>query len=137
MDSELENAKHGNAGAVSIVENGSAGDPAAVKQLKKASKPPTDDFVDPAKLRREKIQKLKARLQQEISRNTTASRKERNGQLFAWGAMVEAVYRSGNAHEREELRQWAKQKLTDPRHLKRAENGFARVEDEAENRVNA
>ncbi len=45
--------------------------------------------------------------------------------------MVEGVYRAGNAQERQQLRQWAKQRLTDNRHLKRAETGFARIDDEA------
>jgi hypothetical protein len=76
---------------------------------------------------------MKAKLQREIARDSTAARKERNGQLFVWGAMVEGVYRDGNAHEREQLRQWAKRKLTDHRHLKRSEIGFARIEDEAAN----
>ena len=90
-------------------------------------------FDDPGKKRRAKIEKAKAKLQRDIARDNIASRKERNGQLFVWGAMVEGIYRDGNAHEREQLRQWAKRKLTDHRHLKRAECGFARIEDEAEN----
>ncbi len=47
--------------------------------------------------------------------------------------MVEGIYRDGNAQEREQLRQWAKRTLTDSRHLKRSEIGFARIEDEAAN----
>ena len=92
-----------------------------------------EDFADPGKKRRARIEKMKAKLQRDIARDNIATRKERNGQLFVWGAMVEGVYRDGNAQEREQLRQWAKRKLTDHRHLKRAEIGFARIEDEAEN----
>ncbi len=95
------------------------------------------DFADPGKKRRARIEKAKAKLQRDIARDNIASRKERNGQLFVWGAMVEGVYRDGNAQEREQLRQWAKRKLTDHRHLKRAEIGFARIEDEATKAPNA
>ncbi len=91
------------------------------------------DFDDPGKKRRARIEKQKAKLQRDIARDSIATRKERNGQLFVWGAMVEGVYRDGNTHERDQLRQWAKRKLTDHRHLKRAEIGFARIENEAAN----
>ncbi len=94
-------------------------------------------FADPGKKRRARIEKAKAKLQRDIARDNIASRKERNGQLFVWGAMVEGIYRDGNAQEREQLRQWAKRKLTDHRHLKRAECGFARIEDEATKAPNA
>ncbi len=93
----------------------------------------TVNFDDPGKKRRAKIETAKAKLQRDIARDNIASRKERNGQLFVWGAMVEGVYRDGNTHERQQLRQWAKRKLTDHYHLKRAEIGFARIEDEAAN----
>jgi hypothetical protein len=86
---------------------------------------------NPAARRKERIRQLQARLEREQNRDNAASRKERNGQLFVWGAMVEGVYRDGDAREREQLRRWAKRKLTDKRHLKRAENGFARIEDGA------
>ncbi len=92
-----------------------------------------EDFAAPGKRRRARIEKMKAKLQRDIARDNIATRKERNGQLFVWGAMVEGIYRDGNVHEREQLRQWAKRKLTDHRHLKRAEIGFARIEDETEN----
>ncbi len=96
-----------------------------------------EDFADPGKKRRARIEKMKAKLQRDIARDNIASRKERNGQLFVWGAMVEGVYRDGNAQEREQLRQWAKLKLTDHRHLKRAECGFSRIEDETAKAPNA
>ncbi len=131
MNDEFKNANHGNAGTVTTIDSRIAAHPDAGEKTGKAQPPAESGIVDPAKHRREKIEKLKARLQREIARNSTASRKERNGQLFIWGAMVEGVYRNGNAQERQQLRQWAKQRLTDPRHLKRAETGFARIEDEA------
>ncbi len=96
-----------------------------------------EDFADPGKKRRARIEKMKAKLQRDIARDNIATRKERNGQLFVWGAMVEDVYRDGNSQEREQLRQWARLKLTDRRHLKRAECGFARIEDEATKAPNA
>ncbi len=131
MHNESKYANHGNAGTVTTVERDIAKNPDAGKQSEKAPQPAIAEIADPAKQRQEKIKKLRAKLQQAVSRNSSASRKERNGQLFAWGAMVESIYRAGNAQERRQLRQWAKQRLTDHRHLKRAETGFARIEDEA------
>lgn len=55
---------------------------------------------DAAQKRRERIKKLEVRLQREKARDTVATRRERNGQLFVWGAMVECVYRTGTDHER-------------------------------------
>jgi hypothetical protein len=89
-----------------------------------------DALASAATKRRERIRRLEARLERERSRENAASRKERNGQLFIWGAMVEGVYRDGNANEREQLRQWAKRMLTDHRHLQRAEIGFAHIEED-------
>jgi hypothetical protein len=99
---------------------------------------PTDEgkLSTPAARRKERIRQLQARLEREQNRDNAASRKERNGQLFVWGAMIEGVYRDGDIREREQLRRWAKRKLTDKRHLKRAENGFARIEDEAADTAN-
>ncbi|MDR1535338.1 MAG: DUF3847 domain-containing protein [Planctomycetota bacterium] len=131
MDSELKNAVLGSTGAVASIERGNF---AHVDTKKKTGTAPPSvqaDFTDPAKQRWEKIKRMEARLQREKARDTTATRKERNGQLFVWGAMVEAVYRDGDALERARPRGWAKRKLTDKRHFQRAENGFARIEDEA------
>ena len=132
MDSELNNAALGNNSTVaSIVDTYS--DQNDTKEKMGSMEPPAKSgFADPAKKRREKIKKLKARLQREEALDNAATRKERDGQLFVWGAMVEAVYRDGDAQERDRLRGWAKRKLTDKRHLQRAENGFARIEDEVE-----
>ncbi|MCD8139724.1 MAG: hypothetical protein LUE17_08100 [Planctomycetaceae bacterium] len=85
---------------------------------------------DAAQKRRERIKKLEARLQRKKARDTVATRRERNGQLFVWGAMVECVYRTGTDHERRQLREWAKRHLTEKRHLHRSECGFARIEEE-------
>jgi hypothetical protein len=137
MDNELKNAALGSTGAVASMERGNSAHIDAKEKTESVSPPVKPDFADPAKQRREKIKKLEARLQREKARDTTATRKERNGQLFVWGSIVEAVYRDGDAQERDRLRQWAKQKLTEKRHLKRAENGFARIEDEAVNKADA
>jgi hypothetical protein len=131
MDDESENVAPGNTGAVANIENGDSDHIGAREQpASVAASTAKRDFGDPAKQRREKIKKLEARLQREIARDNAATRKERNGQLFVWGAMVEAIYRDGDGQERDRLRGWAKRKLTDKRHLQRAENGFARIEDE-------
>lgn len=87
--------------------------------------------------RRERIRQLEARLERERSRESAASRKERNGQLFVWGAMVEGVYRNGGEQERDLLRQWAAKHLTDKRHHQRAELGFVRVDEEKAHRSKA
>jgi hypothetical protein len=134
MDNELRNGASERtstteqiSGIVPGVTSGQMGNTATVPPVAMTG------FDDPGKKRRERIEKMKAKLQREIARDSTAARKERNGQLFVWGAMVEGVYRDGNANEREQLRQWAKRMLTDNRHLKRAECSFARIEDEAAN----
>ena len=131
MDNELKNAALENTGAVASIERGGFDHADAKEKTGSVPPPAKSGFADPAKQRREKIKRLEARLQREKARDNTATRKERNGQLFVWGAIVEAVYRDGDAQERDRLRRWAKQKLTEKRHLKRAENGFARIEDEA------
>ena len=87
-------------------------------------------LVSASAKRRERIRQLEARLERERSRESETSRKERNGQLFVWGAMVEGVYRNGNDQERELIRQWASKHLTDKRHIQRVEIGFARIEEE-------
>jgi hypothetical protein len=131
MDNELKNVALGNTNAVASIESGNTDHIDAKEKTESVPPPVKSGLVDTAKQRRKKIKKLEARLQREITRDNIATRKERNGQLFVWGAMVEAVYRDGDAQERDWLRQWAKRKLTDKRHLQRAENGFARIEDEA------
>ena len=87
-------------------------------------------LAGPAAKRRARIRQLEARLERERSRESVAVRKERNGQLFVWGAMVEGVYRDGGEQERGLIRRWAGKHLTDKRHHQRAEHGFARIEDE-------
>ena len=89
-----------------------------------------ENAMSSAARRRERIRQLEARLERERSRESDASRKERNGQLFVWGAMVEGAYRDGNEQDRELIRKWATRYLTDKRHLQRCKFGFTRVEEE-------
>jgi len=137
MDNESKNAALGNTGAVASIASGAPAHIGVTAKTENTSSPAQPDFVDPAKHRREKIKRLEARLQREKARDNVATRKERNGQLFVWGAMVEAVYRDGDGQERDRLRGWAKRKLTDKSHLQRAENGFSRIEDEATDTADA
>ncbi len=131
MNSEMKNAERDNTDAMVNSDSGNSGPIVTTAQPENMPLSAKKEYVDPAKNRQEKIKKMEARLQRAIARDNAASRKERNGQLFVWGAMVEGVYRDGDAQERDQLRRWAKRKLTDQRHLQRAENGFARIEDEA------
>lgn len=137
MSSELENGNHENTGAIANIEGGNPDYTGTKEQAEIVLPPAKSVFVDPAQKRRAKIKKLEAQLQREIARDSKATRKERDGQLFIWGAMVEGVYRDGDAQERDLLRQWANRKLTDQRHLQRAENGFARIEGEAADKADA
>ena len=98
------------------------------EEINKVKSPP--ELLSPSAKRRERIRQLEARLERERSRENAATRKERNGQLFVWGAMVEGVYRNGNDHEREQVKQWVRKHLTDSRHRQRAEFGFARIDEE-------
>ncbi|MCC8180353.1 MAG: hypothetical protein LIP23_05520 [Planctomycetes bacterium] len=131
MLNDSHNTSSTNFGAVAFIGSGLSEDIVATSKKEGGVPDVKPGFVDPARARREKIRKLEARLQREKARDSAASRKERNGQLFVWGAMVEAVYRDGYAQERDQLRQWAKRTLTEKRHLQRAENGFARIEGDA------
>jgi hypothetical protein len=83
-----------------------------------------------ARKRREAILKLQARLEREINRDNEITRKERNSQLFVWGAMVESVYRNGDERQRILIQEWAAKHLTEERHRHRAKLGFERIEDE-------
>lgn len=95
-----------------------------------ASEQEGNPLTDASQKRRERIKRLEARLQREKARDSVASRRERNGQLYVWGAMVEGVFRTGSVDERRQLREWAARQLTDKRHLQRAERGFARIDAE-------
>ena len=89
--------------------------------------PAPDKLTTAAEKRQERIRKLEAKLQRERNRFNADSRKERNSQLFAWGAMVECVYKRGTDEQRRLLREWADAFLTEERHQTRARNGYERV----------
>lgn len=76
-----------------------------------------------------KINQLKAKIQKEQAKLTVAARKERNGQLIAFGVLVEVLYRNAS---REERLKWATDagKLLTGRNLDRVLGGFKRLEDE-------
>lgn len=82
--------------------------------------------------RLKKIAQLKARLQKEESRLASDRRKERDGQLVAWGVYVEAFYKSADEAGRQRLEESVKKTLTG-RNLERAFSGFSRLKEAKEN----
>ena len=75
------------------------------------------------------LQVQKQKLAQKAAALNRAARKERDGQLIAWGIMVEARYRNAAPEHRERLISAARDFLKD-RNLSRALAGFARLDDE-------
>lgn len=78
--------------------------------------------------RKQKIAQLKARLQKEESRLNKDKRKERDGQLIAFGVMVEEVFKVADDAGRQKLIETAKKHLKD-RNLTRAIAGFERLKE--------
>lgn len=76
--------------------------------------------------RKQKIAQLKAQLQKEESRLNKDKRKERDGQLIAFGVLVEEVFKAGDEAGRQKLIESAKKHLKD-RTLARALAGFERL----------
>lgn len=78
------------------------------------------------------IAALKARLQQKEALLNTSNRKERNGQLIAWGVFVETLYKKGDNRVNRSLLQEMANELfaTDERNLNRAKQGFERLNEE-------
>ena len=75
------------------------------------------------------LQRQKQKLAQKAAALNKEARKERTGQLIAWGIMVEAQYRNGSSEQRERFITAAHELLKD-RNLNRALAGFARLDDE-------
>ena len=75
------------------------------------------------------LQRQKEKLAQKATALNKEARKERDGQLIAWGIMVEAQYRNGSSEQRERFVTTAHELLKD-RNLNRALAGFARLDDE-------
>ncbi len=75
------------------------------------------------------LQRQKQKLAQKAAALNKEARKERTGQLIAWGIMVEAQYRNAAPEQRERLVSAARKFLQD-RNLNRALAGFVRLDDE-------
>lgn len=77
--------------------------------------------------RKLKIAQLKAQLQKEESRLNKDKRKERDGQLIAFGVLIEEVFKTGDETARQKWLDLAKKHLKD-RNLTRALAGFERLQ---------
>ena len=75
------------------------------------------------------LQLQKQKLAQKAAALSKEARKERTGQLIAWGIMVESRYRNAVPEHRERLISAAREFLKD-RNLSRALAGFVRLDDE-------
>ena len=75
------------------------------------------------------LQVQKQKLAQKAAALNRAARKERDGQLIAWGIMVEARYRNATPDLKERIISTTRELLTD-RNLSRALAGFARLDAE-------
>lgn len=78
----------------------------------------------------DKISQLKAQIQKEQAKLKEESRKERNGQLIAFGIWVENFLKS-NPDKIDEMRDSAKKLLAD-RNLERFLSGIKRIAEEIE-----
>lgn len=76
--------------------------------------------------RLKKIEQLKARLQKEQAKQNSVERKRRDGQLIAWGVMIEEIFKCADESGKEKLIESAKRHLKD-RNLERALEGFKRL----------
>lgn len=76
--------------------------------------------------RRAKIAKRKAALEKAEARPAAEARKERTGQLIAWGLWVEHYYQVASEKDRKTVEQMVCGYLED-RNQERAKAGFARV----------
>lgn len=76
--------------------------------------------------RKKKIAQLKAQLQNEEARLNKFKRKERDGQLIAFGVLVEEMFKSAEPENRQKWIDGAKKHLKD-RNLIRALSGFERL----------
>lgn len=81
-----------------------------------------------AEKRKIKIEKLKARLQKEESRLNAQLRKERTGQLMAFGIYLEAFLKIASQEEREQIKARMKD-ILDGRNLERAISGITKIQN--------
>ena len=89
--------------------------------------------VNPLELAEQKIRQKEAKLAESKNRLADRKRKARNGQLYVWGAMVEAAYSRGSEADRTTIRAWADEYLTEKRHRERSDFGIFRLDKEREN----
>lgn len=82
-----------------------------------------------AEKRKLKIEQLKARLQKEESRLNAQLRKERTGQLMAFGIYLEAFLKAATPEERAQIKTRMGE-LLEGRNLERALAGINRLEKE-------
>ncbi len=83
-------------------------------------------IVTPEEKRLQRIAQLKAKLQKEEARLSNDKRKERNGQLIAFGVYVEEFFKSADMDERNRLEESMKKHLSG-RNLERALAGLSRI----------
>lgn len=88
--------------------------------------------IDPLAVAEAKLKQKEARLAEKRNSLTQRKRKARNGQLYVWGAMVEAAYAKGSDADRRTVRAWAKEYLTEARHVERSDFGLFRLDKERE-----
>lgn len=88
--------------------------------------------IDPLAVAEAKLKQKEARLAEKRNSLNQLKRKARDGQLFVWGAMVEAAYAKGSDADRVTIRAWAKKYLTEARHAERSDFGIFRLDKERE-----
>lgn len=76
-----------------------------------------------------KIERLQKELKEAKAAKSMAARKERNGQLFSFGVMIEKKYKTVSPEQREAMRKEAAE-LLDDRNRDRAMKGFDRLDAE-------
>jgi hypothetical protein len=83
-------------------------------------------IATPEERRLQRIAQLKAKLQKEEARLSKDKRKERDGQLIAFGVYVEEFFKSADMEGRKRLEESIKKHLSG-RNLERALAGLARM----------
>lgn len=79
--------------------------------------------------REKRIEQLKAQVQKETAKLVADRRKERNGQLIAFGLLVEAIYKEGDEDTKKKIAD-AASRLLDDRNAVRALAGLRRLAEE-------
>ena len=74
-----------------------------------------------------RIERLEKELKNAKAQKQGQARKERNGQLMAFGILMEEKYKKLPTEERNKFKQWATD-LLEGRNIERAMAGFSRLE---------